>query len=797
MLQATGPLTTESEAVQENSPRELVNRAIGILRRQFAVIALIAAVATSLGAFYAFMAPPTYTAESTIVLDPRRVQLFPKAPFSEGQIDPPAFESEIELVKSEPVALSVINNLGLAKDPEFSGPQGIFGDALEFAFPGSKPNQPVSESEATRIALGVLSKNLAVKRVGFSYHLSIQYRSGNPNRAAQIANAIAEAYIAEQLEGKYDSTRRATQWLQGRIEELNQKQSLAERAVVDFKKQNNMITADGKLVNEQQITELNSQLVLARRSTSEAKARLDRINAVIHDDSLGLPVRTKLDAERQATDPTVAETLVNPVIIQLRTKYLDFVNREAMFARKYGANHLAVVNLRDQIRDLRGAILDELKRLRESYLSNYEIAKQAEQELENRIAEAVSRSQPINQAQIPLRELESTAQNYRTTYDNFRQRYTESLQQQSFPISDARILTLASPPSSKSSPKRALVLVLAAGGGLVFGVAVGALRELMNGSFCTKAQVENALQTACISVVPIVEAGKHQTLTNAPLAAPDQGLGDGSSSRTIVRDQDLIWTALNSPFSRFAEALRSIKVAIDGAAGSEVISKDGKPLYGAAKASSIAKRERAACTVIGFTSSLPHEGKSTIAASLALLMAQAGARVILVDCDLRNPSLSRKFAQKAEHGVLDVIAGSVPLEDAVWKEASTNLRFLPVATKTRIENSSEILAAAATKGLFEDLQSNYDYVIVDLPPLMPVVDTRTTTRFVDSYVCVTAWGCTKIGAVKYAFKDAPNVYENLLGVVLNKANIDRLSTYDSIGRNYYRNKHYAQYGMTD
>jgi succinoglycan biosynthesis transport protein ExoP len=324
----------------------------------------------------------------------------------------------------------------------------------------------------------------------------------------------------------------------------------------------------------------------------------------------------------------------------------------------------------------------------------------------------------------------------------------------------------------------------------------------MNGSFCTKAQVENALQTVCISVVPIVEAGKHQTLRNARLAAPDQGLGDGSSSRTIVRDQDLIWTALNSPFSRFAEALRSIKVAIDqnsGAAGSgrEVVSKDGKSLYGAAKASSIAQRKREPCAIIGFTSSLPHEGKSTIAASLALLLAQAGARVILVDCDLRNPSLSRKFAPKSEHGVLDVIVGSVPLEDAVWKEVSTNLTFLPVATKTRIENSSDILAAAATKGLFEDLQSNYDYVIVDLSPLMPVVDTRATTRFVDSYVCVTAWGCTKIGAVKYALKDAPNVYENLLGVVLNKANIDRLSTYDSIGGNYYRNKHYAQYGMTD
>src|SRR5262249_36522777 len=304
MLQATGPLTTESEIVQENSPRETINWAIGIVRRQFEVIALIAVVGTSLGAFYAYMAPPTYTAESTIVIDPRRVQLFPKATFSEGPIDSPALESEIELVKSEPVALSVIKELGLAKDPQFPGPQGIFGVMLEFAlhFFSANKSAVLSESEATTAALGVLLKNLAVKRVGLSYNLSLQYQAGNPNSAAQITIAIAVAYIAVQLQGKYDYTIRSTEWLQGRLEELSQKQALAERAVADFKKQSNIIMADGKLANEQQIVELNSQLVAAHKQTSEAKARLERIEAVIRDDSFD----TK-------TGTTVADTRKNPV----------------------------------------------------------------------------------------------------------------------------------------------------------------------------------------------------------------------------------------------------------------------------------------------------------------------------------------------------------------------------------------------------------------------------------------------------------------------------------------------------
>jgi succinoglycan biosynthesis transport protein ExoP len=769
MLQATD--RSHSNTAQESSPLELVNWGIGVVRRQFTVIVLVALLVSSLGTIYAFTAPPKYTSEATLVFDPRRVQLFPRSTFSEGQIDSPALEGEIELVKSEPVALSVIKDLGLAEDSEFSGSQGGFDSVLGFAshlfFSNTpKATKPKVESEfdATRAALGMISQNLVVKRVGSSYNLSIQYKAGNPTRAAQIANAIAEAYMTEQLEGKYVSTRRATRWLEGRLDELNQKQKLAEGAVVDFKKNNDMITADGKLVNEQQLVELNSQLATLHRKTSEAKARLDRIDAVIRDDSLD----TK-------TGPTVADTMNNPLVTQLRTRYLQLVNNEANWSRKYGANHLAVINLREQIREIRGSILEELKRLRESYLSNYEIAKQEEQDLEKRLADTVSRSQPINQAQVPLRDLEGAAQNYRTMNENFRQRYMESQQQQSFPISDVRIASRATPPLRKSSPNKALILVIVGAGGLVLGVAVGTLRELMNGSFCTKAQVESALQAPCISIVPSVEGGKAPLLQGARHAILSREMRDGSSPpRTILRDCDIIWKALNEPFSRFAESLRSIKMSIDLNSG---VVSSGR--------------------IIGFTSTLPREGKSTISGSLALLLAQGGDRVILVDCDLRNPSLSRKLTANVERGVLDVIVGSLSLEDAVWTDPATNLMFLPASNKTRIANSCEILAATATKKLFEDLRSKYDYVIVDLPPLLPVVDTRATSGFVDSYICVTEWGCSKIAAVKHAFENAPNVYENLLGVVLNKANIDQLSTYDPVGGNYYSNKHYAQYGMTD
>ena len=791
MLQASEPLSPESAATQETSFRELAHWAIGILRRQLLVIALIGAMGTSLGVFYVRIAPSTYTAESRIAIDPRRVQLFPKATFSEGQIDTPALDSEIVLAQSEPVVLSVVNSLGLAKDPEFlkSKPPGVLGALLGFAshlFSLIKPTKPLSESEATKVAVTVLSKNLVVFRVGGSYNLSIQYQSANPERAVQIANAIVETYIAEQLEGKYEPTRRATQWLEGRIEELNQKLKTAERLVVDFKKNNDMITVDGRLVNEQRITELTTQLAIAQTRTTEAKARLDRLETVIRDNStraqMGTVADTLMDVtgQREAVEIGVRDTLNSGIVTQLRTRYLELVNREASWSRKYGANHGSVVNLRDEIRQIQSSFLAELKRLRETYISAYEVVKQEEQSLEKRLAEAVSRSQPINQAQVTLLELESNAKNLRTMYDNFQQRYADSLQQQVFPISDARITARAALPLEKSGPKIALILVMVSAGGLGFGVAVGILRELMDGSFYTKEQVESALQTPCIAVVPSLKGDNSYngpTLMGSPkpMLSFDRGLDAGlNDQRTISRGPDICWAVLNSPFCRFAEGIRSIKLAVD-LNRSAVNSKK----------------------VIGFISSLPHEGKSTIAASLALLMAQASARVILVDCDLRNPSLSRRLAPNADHGILEVTAGRTTLKNALWTDQSTNLTFLPAVTNNPRICSSDILSADATGKLFENLRSRYDYVLVDLTPLMPIVDARATTAFVDCYVCVIEWGRTTTDAVKHAFRDAHNISENMLGIVLNKADINRLRRYYPTGESYYRNKHYGQYGFTE
>ena len=246
-----------------------------------------------------------------------------------------------------------------------------------------------------------------------------------------------------------------------------------------------------------------------------------------------------------------------------------------------------------------------------------------------------------------------------------------------------------------------------------------------------------------------------------------------ATQQTITFPPGIFSTIVKSPFSAFAESIRTIKVAID-------LSPTG-----------------AGGKIIGFTSSVPNEGKSSTAVAVARLAAQTGARTLLVDCDLKNPSLSRVLSPKAPSGLLEVLRGQTTLEKAIWLDPATNLRFLPAATKARLAHSSEVLASAETRKFFDNLRRSYDYIIVDFSPLMPIVDVRASTSLVDNYIYVVAWGRTRIEYVEQALSSAKGVYEHLLGVVLNRVELASLGRYTGHGRGYHYDKSYARYGYTE
>jgi succinoglycan biosynthesis transport protein ExoP len=749
---------------------DLSAAAFGFIRRQFLVVLSVALLTFGLAAIYLFTTLPLYSAQAELMLDTGRIQVVKQSILGDDS-NWQMIDSQIEILKSENLALTIVKNLDLTQDPEFIAPPRAPIAIAKNAILNLFIAKPKSEPDLTRLAVQAFEHQLTVSRVVGTYGIAIEFQSTNPDRAAQIANAVAEGFIADQMEARYQIIRGATAWLQDRLNELQGQAAAAERAVVDYKKNNNIVDTGGRLMNEQEVAEVNTVLTHARAATAEAVARLNRVTQVISDAKTNTggsidyytPLTKESTAPAGTATATVADTLQNPIITQLRQQYLDLAQREALFSSRYGDNHLAVVNIRNRMQEIRRSIIDELNQIAAAYKSDYDIAKARESSLEKTLAATVAGSQTTNKAQIELRELESAAQTYRALYDNFQQRYMDSVQQQSLPMAEARIITRASPPLGPSSPKSLKILAAAIMGGLVLGLGLAMLREISDRVFRTGKQVEDRLNTECLAIVPLIKDGAKAGPDKRPAA---------TASRTIAPTVGLLRNVIDAPLSPFAESIRAVKMSVNVA--------------GAVKSTK----------VIGITSSHPNEGKSTIAASLAQLAADGGARVILVDCDLRKPSLSRRLVPDGTRGLIDVITNEASLDKVMWFDASTRLSFLPAGVRSPLIHTSEILASDAMKDFFAQLRENYEYVIVDLSPVTPVVDVRSTTHLVDAFLFVIQWGKTKIDVAEHALNTARGVYDNLLGVVLNKVDLKALNRYEGHG-NYYYSRHYAHYGYTD
>ena len=757
------------------STKEEIDKLIGIVRRQYPIMVLILACAVALSLVYLFTTPKQYTAHAMFLIDTAKMQALLRQPKIYDQqipLDDAQVETEIEVLKSEQIGLSVVKDLKLTEDPEFVGSQtGLIGAIFErisslFSASSSgvaSSHGGESENALTRTALGQFLDNRDIKRVTETYVLDISYTSLNPGRAAAVANAIAEAYLVDQLDAKFQASSRVAKWLQDRIAELRQQAMTADRAVLEFKEQKNIVdtgSAGGaggpQLLVDQRVIDLNSQLAKARADTAEAKARLDRIQEVMTQD---------------VPDAAVADSLSSGIISSLRTQYLDLDRRYHLYAARYGQTHLAVIAIQTQMNELRRSMADELARIGQVYKSNYEIAKSREDSIEKSLAQQISGAQLSNREQLGLAELESKAKAYHASHDSFIQRYMELTEQQSLPTTDARVITPASPPGGASSPRTSRVLLISSVLGLMLAFAAASLRESIDKVFRTSKQVEQILQTTCLTVLPVVK--NIISSASASLGAQNSAAKRIGSAKEFTSKSDIFRHVIDQPLSAFAEGFRAVKVAAD--------------ISGSIKTNK----------VIGITSSLPHEGKTTVASNFAESIAHAGRKVILIDGDLRNPTLSRRLVSKPDVGMLEVIAGKIELRDAIYTDNLSGLAFLPAVIESRLAHSSEILSSEVFRQLIDRLRKSYDYIIIDLPPLAPVVDARATTNIVDSYLFVIEWGKTRTNMVQRQLGSAPEIFDRLLGVVLNKANVRVLERYeDYYGRSYYKKNYYARYGYT-
>lgn len=722
---------------------------VRFLRRRAVPVAAFAAFAGLAGLVYCLFATPQYTAAARVLVDNSSIKaLRDQAPTS----DTPAsvtLDSQVEIIKSERVLMRAVKQLNLASEPEFQKPQGLLTrlKGLVGSIIGSEePARP--EPFEDELLVDWLRNDLDVRRVGFTNVIEIKFTSPNPEKAARVANAVADSYLADILEAKHEMGRRAGIWLEDRLKQLSQQTSDSDKAVQRFKSEHNIVSTGRGLMNEQQIGEVSSQIILARTQVAEAKARWDRVEEILRGDP---------------GDATITESLRNDVIVRLRQQYLDVARREAELSARYGFNHMAAVSLRNEKRQLLDSIKDELRRIAQSYKSDYEIAKLRETTLQSSLDALVAETRTTNQAQVKLRDLESAVQTSREVQESFLKKYMEIAQQESFPVTEARVISVAKAPRYKSSPRVTRITAGSAVLGLFLGLIFALGLEATDTTFRTPRQVEDTLGCKALGILPDVGNPKlpYRTLHADALARA------GPYGRRVLSD-DLgsLRYAVQNPLSQFAETLRHVAIEANAnAAGA----RDGK--------------------VIGFCSTRPGEGKSFVAANFAELMAETGQRCILVDCDLRYPALTYMLSPEADYGLAEIVKGRAAPDGAVWTDALTKMSFLPAASQRQSHHPHDLLASEEMRAAIGELRKRYDYVVLDLPPIVPFADVRALTQAVDSFVFIVEWGATSRDTALSALRAAPGVQEKLLGCLLNKADVSKLSRY----YRHEENEYYARY----
>lgn len=733
----------------DEAPAEFIDfdKLIAVARRQWRLVAASVALFLGLGLLYVFTAVPQYTATANVLIDKDNSDVASQlSTFTIGGFadDEGSVLSQVELIKSDTIALAVIDKLKLLDDATFTAdatsPLSILKSLLNFnAWFADRDAAEESSGEKRQDAVVTLDRNMEIDRVGRTYVLAISYTSPSPELAAKIAGGIADAYLVDKLNSKYEATRRASDWLQDRIEELRQKALDSDLAVQKFRTQNGLVASNGELLSEQQLSQLSGALIDAQGETAKAKAKYDRIQSII---------------ATGRTDAIVSDVLDSPTITDLRKKYLDASKLQSEIANRLGPDHEQAVRLRAEMAEYERLMFEELGRIAESYRSELDVAQGREKSLSDSVAEATGIAANAGENQVQLRELERTADTYKNLYTSFLTRFQEATQQQSFPVSDSRIITRPTAPDKPSKPKKPLVLAASAFLGLLVGCGLGAFREFRDRFFRTGEQIRTSLNLEYLGIAPLLHA----------VPSDDRVAQNG-----LRHPLGIASYVVDHPLSVFAETMRSAKIAIDFD-GSERHSK-----------------------LIGVVSSLPGEGKSTVAVNFAHLLAMQGAKTLLIDGDLRNPGATRAIGQHAETGLLEALLERRPLHELLLADPKTNLAFLPAVVKRRVPHSSELLSSSAMSALLDTARKHFDYVIIDLPPLGPVVDAKAMSPLIDAMIYVVEWGRTSRSVVRSTLLTEPDIMNKCVGVVLNKVDTEKMKLYRTYGSSEYYYSRYTSY----
>ncbi len=662
--------------------------------------------------------------------------------------------SQIEILKSRALARKVIISLNLDTNEEFNSSLKSPGILSVFNFMDMIPEQWASilgvnkkevekteeEIKQEQIAItinGFLSR-LDVEQIQHSQVVNISFESEDPKMAAKIVNELSEKYIVGQLEAKFEATRKATNWLNNQLTELKLLVEDSEKAVENYRLDKGLVEGGAKIgLSEQQLSEINSQLIIARTERAEVEARYRQVQRII---------KTGGDIG------SVSNALSSTLIQSLHEEQASLQRKYTEMSVELGNKHPRMRKMRAELSDLKNTIKTELKKIAAGLKNDAEVASTRENSIRRSLKELEERTGGNRQDEVALHSLEREAAANKNLFETFLARFKKSTTTQGMEEPDARIISPAEIPLQPSFPNKKLLIFVSSIGGTIFSFILIFILELLNPGIRTPEQVEEKLKIPTLGVIPVIK--------------------EKSEPHDYI---------LENPYSSLGEAVNSLRVSLmllsPDSRVKTVLITSALPSEGKSTLSLLLARMSASSgqNVVLINTDFR---RPSIEKTVGIDKNHLGLTDVLMN---RNLAINNNLFKQA-------------VDEALYHDEKSGLKILSKG-QAKYVNPADLFASHRMGLVIEHLKNDYDLIILDSAPVLSVTDSRLLSSIVDKTLFVIHWDKTPSRVVKAALNQLTQYKaDTLAGVVLQKVDLKQYGRFGSgESGHYYHHGHYDDY----
>ncbi len=666
--------------------------------------------------------------------------------FNVDYFDPTELETEVKVLQSDLLALQVVRDLGLDRRPDFGGRTAAVPSSLDLA-----PDPLQADPARTSGLISSFRGNLKVTLAPNTHIVEVRFRSPDKDLAANVVNKLMEDYTENGFKDRFNSTMETADWLKGQLVDLEMKVESSQEKLVRYQKEHEILGIDEKQnITTSKLDELNKALTAAEseRMDKESVYRLVQSG----DADTIASAASVLDAAGTGTQSA------SGLLEVLRSKEADVKIQAAELNTQFGPSYPKVAQLNTQLKEIDAQILSETRKIAGKIRGQYMAAVQRENMLHDAFEKQKQEANKLNESAIEYSLLKRDLDTNRQLYEGLLEKLKEAGVSAAFKSNTSRIVDVARVPTAPVEPDIPRNLAFAFMLGLTSGIGLAFLLEGLDSTVRTTEQAQMISGLPSLGMIPMGSRMVRES-ANAKLLVIATSKGPSKEAVELITQ--------NKPHDRMSESYRALRTSL-------LLSNLGAPPK-----------------VIMITSALPQEGKSTTSISCANVLAHEGTRrVLLIDADLRRPSIHKTLGMGPRSGLSNVLTGSTTLERTITRpDALPNLDVLPAGTPP--PNPAELLASTQMRDMLEYLRGQYDFIVIDTPPTLSVTDAVVLSPNADAIVLVIRSGQTTKQALRRSRDILMQVNAKVSGVLLNAVDLsspDYYYYYEYQGKysRYYR-----------